>query len=307
MTLKESYSQSLRVLEEHNCVPLFESKDWNGFQYKRNGVKGYNHYKVRCLSCQISYEVSFNGKNLRGRCPKCSKHRIVGGLHNSYLKALLILNKYRYRPLFIESEWKGFNSRKDGIAFHNHYLVECSEGHDFTAVISSGKGGVVTLCPFCKTSSFRSALEIQLGGYLERKGYSVIRNCRSIISFGKTPVEIDLYLPDLKVAFELNGLYWHSVEKHDAQYHLRKTEECLKKGILLYHLFNPVYSTCILIIRQVLKGEIPKQAFKQDLVLRDLCPQIPGDNYKFLPPEVCTKETKRGVFNYWNTGYWKRV
>ncbi len=35
--------------------------------------------------------------------------------------------------------------------------------------------------------------------------------------------EIDIYLPDLKIGFEFNGLYWHSSKYKDKYFHIDKT------------------------------------------------------------------------------------
>jgi hypothetical protein len=53
------------------------------------------------------------------------------------------------------------------------------------------------------------------------------------------PYELDVYLPELKLAIEFNGLYWHTEEagKH-ASYHLNKTLECEKLGIKLIQIFE---------------------------------------------------------------------
>lgn len=53
------------------------------------------------------------------------------------------------------------------------------------------------------------------------------------------PYEIDIYLPDLKLGIEFDGLYWHSAYggANDAQ-HLYKTNLCKDKGIQLIHLFE---------------------------------------------------------------------
>ena len=51
-------------------------------------------------------------------------------------------------------------------------------------------------------------------------------------------MELDLYLPDYKLAIELNCLYWHSELFKDKNYHLNKTELCLEKDIQLIHIFE---------------------------------------------------------------------
>ena len=61
----------------------------------------------------------------------------------------------------------------------------------------------------------------------------IILNDRIVI--GK---ELDIYLPELKLAFEFNGIYWHNENKRDKNYHLNKTEECEKFGICLIHIYE---------------------------------------------------------------------
>jgi hypothetical protein len=62
----------------------------------------------------------------------------------------------------------------------------------------------------------------------------VITNSKNIIS----PLELDICLPDLKLAFEFNGLYWHSELYKETNYHLNKTEECESDGIKLIHIYE---------------------------------------------------------------------
>lgn len=52
------------------------------------------------------------------------------------------------------------------------------------------------------------------------------------------PKELDIYLPELKIAFEFNGTYWHSDKKIEKTYHFNKTINCEEKGIKLFHIFE---------------------------------------------------------------------
>lgn len=64
---------------------------------------------------------------------------------------------------------------------------------------------------------------------------NVITNTRSVIS----PYELDIYVPDKKVAIECNGTYWHSTENQkDSKYHYMKSTLCEEKGIRLIHIFE---------------------------------------------------------------------
>lgn len=92
-----------------------------------------------------------------------------------------------------------------------------------------------------RMSPRRSFLEREIEDFL--KAYNVRVNIcdRSILN----KFEIDMYLPDFNVAFEFNGIHFHyhtisgerTVNKK-AKYHRNKTEECLNKGILLYHFWD---------------------------------------------------------------------
>lgn len=63
---------------------------------------------------------------------------------------------------------------------------------------------------------------------------NILFNDRKILDGG----ELDIYLPDLKLAFEFNGLYWHSELYRDKNYHINKTELSEKKGIKLIHIYE---------------------------------------------------------------------
>lgn len=50
--------------------------------------------------------------------------------------------------------------------------------------------------------------------------------------------EVDIYIPDKKLALEFNGDYWHSSIFKGPNYHLDKTLKCTKAGIRLIHIFQ---------------------------------------------------------------------
>lgn len=52
------------------------------------------------------------------------------------------------------------------------------------------------------------------------------------------PLEIDIYLPDYKLAIEYNGIYYHSDTFKSEGYHIFKTLECERQGIQLLHVFE---------------------------------------------------------------------
>lgn len=66
----------------------------------------------------------------------------------------------------------------------------------------------------------------------------VLFNKRNIISDDKGVMELDIYIPTKKVAIEVNGIYWHSTNVVDNDFHLRKTKAAEKLGLRLIHIFE---------------------------------------------------------------------
>lgn len=55
---------------------------------------------------------------------------------------------------------------------------------------------------------------------------------------GNSRQELDIFIPELKIAFEYNGLEWHQEKYRDSNYHLSKTLDCQKLGIRLIHIWS---------------------------------------------------------------------
>ena len=63
----------------------------------------------------------------------------------------------------------------------------------------------------------------------------IITNLRRVIN----PLELDIYIPEKKLAIEFNGNFYHSINSGKSfDYHLNKTLLCQKKGIRLIHIFE---------------------------------------------------------------------
>lgn len=125
----------------------------------------------------------------------------------------------------------------------------------------------IRICPKCKNSEFRSKREILLTTYLNSLGKNVLTNYRGMSKF-----ELDLYLPDDKIAFEFNGYYWHRSGKGGKykEYHRWKTEECLKRGIKLYHLWEDLKDSEVLdFVRFIISGFDINDLNFRDLIIKD--------------------------------------
>ena len=84
-------------------------------------------------------------------------------------------------------------------------------------------------------NKYYSSNELEILEILKQHNIKYISHSRSIIS----PYELDIYIPNKKVAIECNGIYWHSTKNiKDKNYHYNKSKLCEEKGIRLIHIFE---------------------------------------------------------------------
>lgn len=77
--------------------------------------------------------------------------------------------------------------------------------------------------------------EKQIFDFIKTTGVKVMSGDRTIIC----PQELDIYLPDHKLAIEYCGLYWHSEQQgKDRHYHKTKQMLCAQQGIQLLTIFE---------------------------------------------------------------------
>ena len=93
-----------------------------------------------------------------------------------------------------------------------------------------------------------------------------------IIGSYRDGLEIDIYLPKIKLGFEFNGLYWHSDEKLDKNYHLNKTLYFKEKGIKIIHIWEDDWD------------------FKKDIIKSQIINWIGLDQLKIFARKCTIKE-----------------
>lgn len=90
---------------------------------------------------------------------------------------------------------------------------------------------------------------------------------RKIIS----PYELDIYIPEKKLAIEYNGVYYHCDDVLDKDYHITKTILCEKLGIRLIHIFENEWrdhkDVCKSLIKSAL-GLYDKRVYARDCELK---------------------------------------
>lgn len=120
----------------------------------------------------------------------------------------------------------------------SNYLFKCDIGfeHDFkinTNNYYSRIGYNIPLCTICyPIGDSVSIKEEELFKFIK------LNHSGDVLQSYRDGLEIDIYLPELKLGFEFNGLYWHSNKFKDKSYHVKKNNYFFEKGISLFHIWE---------------------------------------------------------------------
>lgn len=149
---------------------------------------------------------------------------------------------------FLDEEYKGAHIK------HRFKCLECD--FEFTQIWNSLQQGYD--CPKCNPRNQGiSKAEIELQNFIHSLNIDFECKNKSILK-GK---ELDIFVPSKMIAFEYNGLYWHSdLFRENVKYHLNKTQECLENNVRLIHIFEDEW---------IFKKEIVKNRIKNILNINE--------------------------------------
>lgn len=146
----------------------------------------------------------------------------------------------------------------------NVYKLKCDNGHNHifdceSDMLSHRIRYNTILCTICnpKNSYSKSGLEIKILNFIKKYYNSnIIENHRIN---GK---EIDIYLPDLKIGFEINGIWWHNELNVPMNYHKDKKDICLKNNINLFFIYEDEWEHKQNIVKSMILHKIGKTTKK---------------------------------------------
>jgi hypothetical protein len=132
------------------------------------------------------------------------------------------------------------------------YLFKCNDKpHNFKILYDNyyhRKKSNLKICTVCNPISELSSIkEKELFEFISSIYLGVIKRNYKIEGN-----ELDIYLPELNLGFEFNGVYWHSNKFRDNRYHLNKTNFFKKGGIRVIHIWEDDW----LLRNEILKSQI---------------------------------------------------
>lgn len=143
-----------------------------------------------------------------------------------------IISDKNYSPMFSYQDF--LNNKTECI-----WKWKCNKcGNVFEALYDNGQHHRCYKC-YPNTTCGTSLAEQKITEYIQSltsyKVYNRSPENKRIID----KREIDIYIPELKLGIEYDGLFYHSEDNGKGKnYHLQKTELCKEKGIQLIHIFE---------------------------------------------------------------------
>jgi len=246
-------------LKKYNVKHYSKSKDFikkvKKTNLKKYGVEYYTQsekYKKNIKNKNINY----SNRNIKKKETFLKKYGV-----DDYHKSKDYLNKKeeiikKYKNTITN---KLLNKYDNLISTNNStYKFLCNKNHEFNIsreLLKNRKKINTKICTICNPINSKSGMEIQLLDFIkEHYSKEILISNRKII----TPLELDIYLPDLNLAFEFNGLYWHSEEHKTNNYHLNKTEECENQGIQLIHIWEDNWNYKQDIVKSMILNKLGK-------------------------------------------------
>lgn len=168
----------------------------------------------------------------------------------------LIKNSLRFNTTF--EEYHGIHQENCKNNIYNLHCEIC--GLDFDYKFNCAKD-LKYACPHCYPH-YRSNAETELANFIISLGFNPILNNRIFLKNHVNP-ELDIYIPEKKLAIEFNGLYWHSERQGKKRnYHLNKTKVANEQGIRLIHIFEDEWLNKQQIVKARLKNILGVTSYK---------------------------------------------
>ena len=198
-------------------------------------VGGHVHpSEVRTMSvaratwrCEEGHEwdAPFSRRAQGHGCPYCAGQRAIAGQ-----------NDLASQHHDLVKEWhpdNGVDPSQVAKGSSTRYKWKCDEGHEWEISPNSRTTRGGTGCPVC-WSNGRSAMEVDMAKFIaDNYGGELIRHHKI------RRLELDVYLPDAGIAFEFNGVHWHSERRgRGAASHIAKVNKCADAGISLIQIWE---------------------------------------------------------------------
>ena len=232
---KENFSKSRNIIKE--LEEMYPNLDFSKFIYTKSRNKStvicpeHGEFESRFNDLSIAFKKHKNPKG----CPYCSKTKVKDPI-------------LKLQSKFPELDF----SRFVYVNYNTKSTVICPIHGEFNETYDNLMYNLKNGCKEC-TNKNKSSYEKEIVEYI-RTFYNnkIEENNRTIIlnEYTGKYLELDIYLPDINLAIEFNGIYWHSdkvIKKKKIgfnsaeEYHKYKFDKCNDQDIKLIHINEEDY------------------------------------------------------------------
>ncbi len=199
------------------------------------------------LICPIGHRFQESPGVLKNspKCPYCSGARVLSGFND--LRT--------FHPELI-SQWADENpietvSRQSKL----NAQWQCDIcGYRWKAFVYNRANGYGACFKCFQKSGSKAQREVS--DFVEELGFTPRLNTKSVLP---RKLELDIYIPELRIAIEYNGLYWHSTERNNEKTrHFEKWQECEKLGIQLLVVWEDEWRDRRELVKRMLASKLQK-------------------------------------------------
>ena len=243
-----------------------------------------------CAECGYEWEAKIANRSFGRGCPCCANKVVVSGV-----------NDLATRNPSLAQEWhptRNGDITPDKVMLGTAKKVWwlCPYGHSYQAsVLHRGHG---TNCPDCNAGRQTSFAEKAVFYYIKKIYPDAIH--RDVTTLGNR-MELDIYIPSLRLAIEYDGAFWHDSKKAKER-EQSKFERCQELGINLLRIKEKVRPLGEDTSRWTLFADPTGHNKNLDDVIRQILEKI-DPNYSFwtrktlYPIPSVTVDTQRDRFD----------
>jgi hypothetical protein len=226
----------------------------HGVKFPTQNIKTINKQKQTNIE-RYGCEFTLNNENVKN---KSNITKIIKFGTTNLSKSKIIQERKlitRLKNLNINYPKYNFVNYKD-----DFYYIKCDNccEHTFKILPELFRNRVkqhTIVCTVCNpVNSFSiSGIELEFQKFIKQiYNKEIVLNERKLIK----PFEIDVYLKDLNIAFEFNGVFWHNEFNKTKDYHKNKTDLLLVKNIQLLHIWEDDWLYKNDIIKSIIKNKL---------------------------------------------------
>lgn len=202
-------------------------KEWD-YELNEKGPEVYTPKSNKdvfwiCSKCGYRFRAKISNRALRKSCACCKNKVAVKGK-----------NDLATTHPQLAAEWhptKNGDLKPDDVTYGAGKKVWwlCPEGHEYQATLGHRSSG--TNCPICNSGRQTSFAEQAVYYYVKKVFPDAVSRYTGIFA---NSMELDIYIPSIKLAIEYDGEAWHKGDKKNRE--KKKYQICKAHGIRLLRL-----------------------------------------------------------------------